>query len=144
MAGPYHILVVEDEETWREDIFRESLEDSGYQVVTSSSYAEAVAALDRQAFDLVVIDVNLTDVSGNRDGVRVLEHMAARGLDSLAIIVSGSKTWTVTEENVKKLHPIAFIDKTTFDMAKFVTLVTDALTQPSQASISGALCTGND
>ena len=65
MARQYHILVVEDQERWREDIFREALEDEGYQVVTSSSYDEAVAALDRQVFDLVVIDINLTNVADN-------------------------------------------------------------------------------
>jgi DNA-binding NtrC family response regulator len=131
MSRQCHILVVEDEERWREDIFREALEDGGYQVATSSSYCEAVAALDQQAFDLVVIDVNLTDVSGNRDGVRVLDRMAALGHRSQALVVSGSKTWTVTEESVRKFHPIAFLDKTTFDVAEFVTLVTSALSIPA-------------
>jgi DNA-binding NtrC family response regulator len=127
MAGQYEILVVEDEKQWREDIFREALEDGGYHVKTSSSYNEAVAALDRQVFDLVVIDVNLTGVSGNRDGVRVLERIASLGHTPRAIVVSGSKTWDMAEESVKKFQPIAFLDKTTFDVAEFVTLVTDAL-----------------
>jgi DNA-binding NtrC family response regulator len=127
MARQYHILVVEDEERWREGIFREALEDAGYQVKTSQCYSEAIAALDRQAFDLVVLDVNLTGLSGNRDGVRVLEQMASLENRPLTIVVSGSKTWDVAEESVQKFRPIAFIDKTTFDVAEFITLVNDAL-----------------
>jgi DNA-binding NtrC family response regulator len=132
MARQYQILVVEDEERWREDVFREALEDGGYQVMTSSSYGEAVAALDRQAFDLVVIDVNLTGVSGNRDGVRLLERMASLGHRSLAIVVSGSKTWDMAEESVRKFRPVAFLDKTMFDVTEFVTLVRDALTMEQE------------
>jgi DNA-binding NtrC family response regulator len=143
MARQYHILVVEDQERWREDIFREALEDGGYQVKTSSSFDEAVAALDQQVFDLVVIDVNLTNVSGNRDGVRVLERMAALGHRSQAIVVSGSKTWTVAEESVRKFHPVAFLDKRTFDMAEFVTLVSNALTEPAKTPDRGAPRAGN-
>ena len=127
MARPYYILVVEDEKRWREDIFRETLEDAGYHVKTSNSYSEAVAALGQQAFDLVVIDVNLTGLSGNRDGVRVLERMASLGYKLPTIVVSGSKTWDMSEESVKKFQPIAFIDKTAFDVAEFVTLVNNAL-----------------
>ena len=140
MTRQYHILVVEDEEQWREEVFRESLEDRGHQVMTSSSYDEAIAALDQQTFDLVVIDVNLTNVSGNRDGVRVLERMNALGHRASVIVVSGSKTWAVAEESVKEFHPIAFIDKTTFDVAEFIKLVTDALTTSPKAPAREAFC----
>ena len=126
MSRRYHILVVEDEERWREDIFREALEDEGHRVTTTSSYTEAVAALEERSFDLVVIDVNLTNVSSNRDGVRVLERIAAMGHDTPVIVVSGSKTWTVAEESVQRFHPLAFIDKTMFDLAEFVNLVRGA------------------
>lgn len=130
MARQHHILVVEDEERWREGIFREALEDAGYQVKTSKCYSEAVAALDGQAFDLAVIDVNLTGLSGNRDGVRVLERLASSGYRLPTIVVSGSKTWDMAEESIKRFQPIAFIDKTTFDVAEFVMLVNDALACP--------------
>ena len=135
MTRQFHILVVEDEEQWREEIFRESLEDEGYQVTTSSNYDEAIAALDQHTFDLVVIDVNLTDVSGNQDGVRVLERMAELGQRSAVILVSGSKTWAVAAESVREFHPIAFVDKTTFDLAEFVKLVTDALATSPNAPV---------
>ncbi|MCP4535568.1 MAG: response regulator [Chloroflexi bacterium] len=127
MSKKYHVLVVEDEEYWREDVFREELEGAGYQVETSSSYGEAVAALDRRIFDLLVIDVNLTGQNGNQDGIRVLEQMVSLGHKSKAIVVSGSRTRAMAEQSVKKFQPIAFLDKTTFDVIKFITLVQSAL-----------------
>jgi DNA-binding NtrC family response regulator len=128
-----HILVVEDEERWREEIFREALENEGYQVKTSSNYSEAIAALDQQAFDLAVIDINLTGDPGNQDGIRVLEQMAALGHRTLAIVVSGSPTRAMSKDNVQKFQPIAFVDKTEFDIAQFVTMVIGALPLPKQA-----------
>jgi DNA-binding NtrC family response regulator len=124
-------LIVEDEAQWREDILREALEDEGYQVQTSRSYNEAVAALGRQTFDLVIIDVNLTGVSGNQDGIRVLERVASQGNHTLTIVISGSKTRAMAEENVKKYRPLVFVDKTTFDVAEFVSIVTQALQRNS-------------
>jgi DNA-binding NtrC family response regulator len=146
MDRQYHILVVEDEERWREDILREALEDGGYQAETSSSYSEAVTALDQRAFDLVVIDVNLTGVPGNQDGLRVLERMAALGHESLVVLISGSKTLAMAEESTKKFKPIAFVDKTTFDVAEFVTLVTEAFKKMSKTrkiSDSSECCSGS-
>ncbi len=127
MSKKRHILVVEDEEYWREDVFREELERSGYQVETSSSYSEAIAALDRRVFDLLVIDVNLTGQNGNQDGIRVLERMVSLGHKSKVIVVSGSRTRAMAKENVKKFRPIAFLDKTTFDVEHFLALMKDSL-----------------
>lgn len=127
MDKKYHILVVEDEEYWREDVFREELEEAGYQVETSSCYNEAIAALDRRVFDLLVIDVNLTGQNGNQDGIRVLERMVLLGHESKVIVVSGSRTRAMAKENVKKFQPIAFLDKTTFDVRDFLALMKDSL-----------------
>jgi len=129
MANQHPILIVEDEARWREDILREALEDEGYQVQTSNSYDTAVAALDQQTFDLVVIDVNLTGVSGNQDGIRLLERMASQAEHTPAIVLSGSKTRALAKESIKRFQPIAFVDKTTFDIAEFITLVTRTLSQ---------------
>jgi DNA-binding NtrC family response regulator len=127
MTEAYQILVVEDEARWREDIFREALEEAGFLVQTSSTYTEAVAALERDDFDLVVIDVNLTGVSGNQDGVRLLEYLAAQDMQAETIVVSGSKTRDLAQEQVAMFRPRAFVDKMTFDIAQFIELVTETL-----------------
>jgi DNA-binding NtrC family response regulator len=135
MVNQHPILIVEDEARWREDILREALEDEGYQVQTSSSYDTALAALDRQTFDLVVIDVNLTGVPGNQDGIRLLERMASQAEHTPTIVISGSKTRALAEESVKHLQPVAFVDKTTFDIAEFVALVTHTLSHGRRQDI---------
>jgi len=138
MAKQHHILVVEDEERWREDIFREALEDDGHRVETSSTYGEAAAALRQQVFDLVVIDINLTGDPGNKDGIRLLELMTALGHESQVVLVSGSQTQAMSKESIKKFHPIAFVDKTVFDVVKFAKLVTEALEGPGAGSSPNA------
>jgi DNA-binding NtrC family response regulator len=127
MSNPYQILIVEDEAQWRQEILCEALEDQGYQVQTSDSYEQAVAALDRHTFDLIVIDINLTGVSGNQDGIRVLERLDAMRTEIQTIVISGSRTRAMAAESVKKFHPLAFIDKTTFDVVAFINLVAGAL-----------------
>lgn len=127
MNEPYHILVVEDEARWREDIFREALEESGFAVETCSTFDEATAALMDETFDLVIVDVNLTGVSGNQDGVRLLEYLSAQENPPATIVVSGSKTRDLAQERAAAFQPLAFVDKTTFDIAEFIELVYDAL-----------------
>ena len=133
MSEPTRVLVVEDEDDWRENIFREALEDQGYQVVTSSSCAEAIAALDQNRFDMIIVDVNLTGVPGNKDGIRVLERMAALGPPPLCIVVSGSPNRAKHEQSVKQFQPITFIDKTEFDVTEFISQVADAFARRANA-----------
>jgi DNA-binding NtrC family response regulator len=134
MSNSYQILIVEDEKRWREEILREALEDQGYQVQTSNGYDQAVEALEQHTFDLIVVDVNLTGVAGNQDGIRVLERLETMAPEIQTIVISGSRTRAMAAESVKKFQPLAFVDKTTFDVAAFVTLVAGALqdTAPQQ------------
>ena len=134
MAGRKRILIVDDEAGWREEILREALEDAGHHVQTRSNYREAVAALNRRCFDLVVVDVNLTGVSGNQDGIRVVERLAKDGGRTPVIVVSGAKTRDAAQQSVEELGSVTFIDKTTFDIAAFVNTVA-TLSDKSRESI---------
>jgi DNA-binding NtrC family response regulator len=127
MTRQNRILIVEDEPRWREDILREALEGEGYQVQTSGSYHQAIKSLVKQSFDLVVVDVNLTGVSGNKDGIRIVKRLASRGDRTPVIVISGSKTRDAAQESLKRYRPFAFVDKTTFDITEFVRLVAGAL-----------------
>jgi DNA-binding NtrC family response regulator len=57
------ILVVDDEERQRE-IYRDILQDEGYEAVTSSSGENALRLLGQKRFDLVLTDLNLTGMTG--------------------------------------------------------------------------------
>jgi two-component system alkaline phosphatase synthesis response regulator PhoP len=57
------VLVVEDELKLR-DLVRRYLERENWTVVTTGSGAEALSILERGGIDLMVLDLNLPDVTG--------------------------------------------------------------------------------
>lgn len=62
MAGE-HILVVDDEARYVR-LVRFNLEAAGYRVVCAATGQEALSALTRRPFDLVVLDIMLPDIDG--------------------------------------------------------------------------------
>ena len=57
------VLVVDDEQRQRE-IYRDILQDEGYQTVTASSGESALHLVAQKRFDLVLTDLNLTGMTG--------------------------------------------------------------------------------
>lgn len=57
------ILVVDDEPGLRL-LYTAELEDEGYQVVSAADCSEAAAALENEAIDLVVLDIQIRQESG--------------------------------------------------------------------------------
>jgi PAS domain S-box-containing protein len=87
-----HILVVEDEPSVR-NAMRMLLEIEGYEVTATASAADALEALRRDYFDLIVTDYHL---EGDRTGTEVIN--AAReitGLAAKAILVTGDTSAAV-------------------------------------------------
>jgi DNA-binding response OmpR family regulator len=72
--APPRVLVVEDEAKTR-DSLAEGLRLEAWSVETAATGAEALSALDRRAFDLVVLDWMLPD----HDGIEILNHVRQRG-----------------------------------------------------------------
>ena len=121
---PKTVLIVEDEVDWREQIFRESLENEGLIVFTAATYDESIELVDQHAFDLAVVDINLTNVPGNVQGAQVMRYIRDRQ-DTRIIVVSGSR-----ERNQKQIEDIdyvAFIEKDSFDIAAFVQVVREIM-----------------
>jgi CheY-like chemotaxis protein len=85
-----HALIVEDLDFWQ-DALGEALAEAGYQVYIAASRAEALEALARHKFQLVVIDPVLDDTNRrNRDGLHVLQHILDEELDVCVVLVTSS------------------------------------------------------
>ena len=59
----FQILVVDDDKNIRR-LFQTVLEDAGYQVHTAANGEEALAVMDREYIDLVVLDVMMPKMDG--------------------------------------------------------------------------------
>lgn len=79
------ILLVDDHPLFREGLkYRLSLEPSITQIQEASSGQQALATLAKEAFDVVVMDINMPD----GDGMYVLELMRERGIDAKVLMLS--------------------------------------------------------
>lgn len=84
-ASRGRILLVEDNEPLR-DLARDALEGSGYEVVATSSVAEALALLAAGPFDVVFSDVMFDD---GRSGLEIAAAVRARGTKPALVLTSG-------------------------------------------------------
>ncbi|MDH5298699.1 MAG: response regulator, partial [Desulfobulbaceae bacterium] len=57
------VLLVDDELSMRE-FLRILLEKEGYQAVTAANGEDALAALDKQSFDLIISDIRMPGMGG--------------------------------------------------------------------------------
>ncbi|MBC7333195.1 MAG: response regulator [Actinobacteria bacterium] len=97
------ILVVEDEDNIR-DLYREELQDEGYEVETASDGASGYEAFLKYRPNLITIDIKMPDM----DGVELLQRI--RKLDKKVPIIlytaygefsQNFSTWTANEYLVK-------------------------------------------
>ena len=85
MTKEMRILVVDDEPPIRR-FLRTSLKAHGYDVIEAGDGQEALAALDQNAIDVVVLDLGLPRL----DGFSVIEHLRKEG-SAVPIIVLSSR-----------------------------------------------------
>ncbi|NDY42166.1 response regulator [Dissulfurirhabdus thermomarina] len=83
MSGKKRILVVDDEESIHL-LYREELEEEGYEVSTAMSGEEALEVFDAEHPDLVVLDINMPGM----DGIEVLRQMKEKKPDVPVILSS--------------------------------------------------------
>jgi DNA-binding response OmpR family regulator len=81
------ILVVEDEEKTRESV-SEGLRLEQWVVTPAGTGSEAISLLERDAYDLVVLDWMLPD----RDGIEVLQHVRSRGRQTPVLMLTAKST----------------------------------------------------
>lgn len=78
------ILVVDDEPGIRE-LLGQILRDEGFSVTVVASGEEALAAVSREVFDLVMLDIKLPGM----DGLEVLRQLKASGARVPVVMISG-------------------------------------------------------
>jgi CheY-like chemotaxis protein len=78
------ILVVDDEENICK-LYKEELEDMGYEVTTVLDGKSALAAMDGTRFDLVTLDMRMQGM----DGIETLRKMKEKNAD-LPVIISSA------------------------------------------------------
>jgi DNA-binding NarL/FixJ family response regulator len=121
------ILVVEDNAQWR-DQYVELLPAPDYELRVTTSYAEARGELQRTAFALAIVDLNLASSEArqeNRDGYRLLQ--AAKQKRTPTIVVSGMDDPDEVDRAYEEHGVFAFIEKALFDRRSFQRTVADAV-----------------
>lgn len=77
------VLVVEDDNNLRLTL-EDNLAEQGYQVATAASVKEAEGALEKQAFDVVVLDLMLPD----GDGYTVCRGLRSKGMAARVLMLT--------------------------------------------------------
>ena len=61
----FHILVADDDQSTRR-LFKAVLEDAGYRVSLAENGAKALAVMEKEVIDLVVLDIMMPEMDGYR------------------------------------------------------------------------------
>src|SRR6266704_4433468 len=99
------ILVIDDEAAIR-DSLRMTLEYEGYEFMGAATGQEGLALVEREAPDLVLLDVKLPGM----DGIEVLERLRNMNESLPVVVVSGHGTISTAVEATKK-GAFDFIEK---------------------------------
>jgi DNA-binding response OmpR family regulator len=81
------VLVVDDESAVRTSL-REILEQEGHQVTTAAGGEEALAALDHDTFDLILVDLKMEGI----DGLQVMTQAKEKKPDTVVIMLTAYGT----------------------------------------------------
>jgi DNA-binding response OmpR family regulator len=121
MSDSANILVVDDEQNIRLTLSA-LLRRAGHTVTTASSGEEAVSLFSTQPFDLMLVDLQMTGITG----IQVVEALRMRGLDTEVIILTGHGSLESAIEGIhqgifdymlKTSDPAQIIDRVTAGLA---------------------------
>lgn len=123
----YKVLIIEDEPSWQKRFVR-FLKNEPLSFAWAANAQEADELIEKQTFDLTILDVNLTNVPGSISGLYIGEKLWQINRHMPIIIVSGS------EQALQNLQATAFtfapryvFSKRDFDKQEFITSIRTAL-----------------
>jgi len=99
------VLLVDDEEEFV-DTLAERMRSRGMEVATSNSGGDALDLVDRDAYDVVVLDLQMPGM----DGIEVLERIKQRRPDIQVVLLTGHATVEKGVEAIK-LGALEFLEK---------------------------------
>jgi DNA-binding response OmpR family regulator len=115
-----HILIVDDEDTLRH-FLKLTLQDEGYHVSEAASGQAALNWLERESFDLALVDLRMADM----DGLEVMRQFRQRSPETQIIILTGyASVPSVVEALRQGAHD--YLTKPV-DTAELLTSVADGL-----------------
>lgn len=112
------VLIVEDEPDWL-DLVKELLSDEGYICRPASNYEQALATLDRESFNVVILDMMLHEFDlPVRDGTgwRLLDCLVEHRPRTRVVVLSGRATAGEAARLVRDYPIVTFIDKSEEDV----------------------------
>ena len=124
------ILVIDDEAAIR-DSLRMTLEYEGYEFVGAATGQEGLALVEREAPDLVLLDVKMPGM----DGLEVLDRLHAMNETLPVVMISGHGTISTAVEATKK-GAFDFIEKP-FASERVLVSLRNALDQAGCATRTG-------
>jgi len=105
MTGKNKVLVAEDEKPMAKAL-QLKLQKVGYEVDVANNGREALEALEKTKYDLVLLDLVMPEI----DGFGVLEQMKQKGI-KVPVIVSTNLSQSQDEERVRALGARDFFVK---------------------------------
>ncbi len=99
------ILVADDDATLRSGL-RELLEEDGHEVVAASDGGEALRLIDRETFDVALLDLHMPKASG----LDVLHRLRASQPGTAAVMITGQGTIDAAVEAMKA-GAVDFVEK---------------------------------
>ena len=121
MPAKNRIMVVDDEEALR-TVLSSELEGEGYQVASAADGQEAINILQKQEFDLILLDIKMPNV----DGFEVLKFVKDRHPKTKVVMLTGFADLKNAIES-KKLGAEDFVSKP-YDLVDLLTTVERVLT----------------
>lgn len=121
-ATKARILVADDEASYRMSVAMILLKSGLFEVDEASSGEEALAALNRAQYDLIILDHEMGEVSG----LNVMQWLHEQKMQIPVIILTGSGSDTIAVE-MMKLGAYDYVRKDQIEISRFPVLVNTTL-----------------
>jgi len=126
----YKILVIEDTPDWRKKLVGYLIEEGQYDIQEANTYVKASKLLQKQPFDVAIVDIRLVDWDEkNEQGMQLLRELdeIADANGTQAVVITGYGTKDRMREAFRDHQVVDFIEKQHFDPEEFKATVLKAV-----------------